>query len=80
MACVGVSDACQALDANGAEAVNAAATNELLIPQVLLSGSGAATYAITDSYADAARIAGEANARGWWARATSFSSLRALKV
>lgn len=47
---------------------------------VLLSGSGSATYAIVDSYSEAARIAGEANARGWWARATSFSSLRALKV
>lgn len=49
-------------------------------PSVLLSGSGSATYAIVDTYAEAARIAGEANARGWWARATSFSSLRALKV
>lgn len=48
--------------------------------RVLLSGSGSATYAIVDSYAEAARIAGEANARGWWARATSFSSLRALKA
>lgn len=48
--------------------------------RVLLSGSGSATYAIVESYAEAARIAGETNARGWWARATSFSSLRALKV
>lgn len=48
--------------------------------RVLLSGSGSATYAIVGSYSEAARIAGEANSRGWWARATSFSSLRALKV
>ena len=53
---------------------------DLNVARVLLSGSGSATYAIVDSYAEAARIAGEANARGWWARATSFSSLRALKV
>lgn len=49
-------------------------------PRVLLSGSGSATYAVVDTYAEAARIAGAANARGWWARATSFSSLRALKA
>lgn len=77
LACVGMSDACEVL---GDAAVGNASDNELLVPKVLLSGSGAATYAITASYADAARIAGEANARGWWARATSFSSLRALKV
>lgn len=49
-------------------------------PRVLMSGSGSATYAVVDTYAEAARIAGAANARGWWARATSFSSLRALKA
>lgn len=50
------------------------------LPLALLSGSGSATYAVVDTYAHAARIACEAGAKGWWARATSFSSLRALKV
>ena len=43
----------------------------------LLSGSGAAVFAITESAADALRLAAEAGKRGWWARATSGSPLRA---
>lgn len=46
----------------------------------ILSGSGAATFAITDSFSDAIRIAGAAKARGLWARATTFCSLRAAVV
>lgn len=47
---------------------------------VMLSGSGSATFALCNSYADALRIAAAAGARNLWARATTFSSLRAAKV
>lgn len=46
-------------------------------PSVLMSGSGSAVFAIVDAYSDAMRIAAEAASKGWWARATSFSSLKA---
>lgn len=46
-------------------------------PSVLMSGSGSAVFAIVDSYSCASEIAALAAANGWWARATSFSSLRA---
>ena len=44
---------------------------------VLLSGSGSATFALVDIFAEASRIATAAAARGWWARPTSLSGLRA---
>ena len=44
---------------------------------VLLCGSGAATFAIVGTSAQACAIAAAAQARGWWGRATSFSGLRA---
>lgn len=44
---------------------------------VLLCGSGAATFAITETMEDALRIVGAAKAKGWWARSTSFCALRA---
>lgn len=47
---------------------------------VLLSGSGSATFALVDTFADASRIATAATARGWWARPTSLSGLRAAIV
>lgn len=47
---------------------------------VLLSGSGSATFALTDSFAEASRIATAAMARGWWARPTTLSGLRAAVV
>lgn len=47
---------------------------------VLLCGSGAATFAICDSFATACRIVADAGKRGWWARATSFGSIRAMAV
>lgn len=47
---------------------------------VLLCGSGATTFAITDSFSDACTIAAAASARGWWARAATFTSLRAAQV
>lgn len=47
---------------------------------VMLCGSGATTFAVTDDFAAACSIAAAAQARGWWARATTFSSLRAAIV
>lgn len=47
---------------------------------VLLCGSGATTFAFADSFASACDIAAAAQARGWWARATTLSSLRVAKV
>lgn len=46
----------------------------------LLSGSGAATFALCESFAAATRIVACARARGWWSRATALSSLRAAAV
>ena len=47
---------------------------------VLLCGSGSATFAVAESFAEASRIATAALSRGWWARPTSFSGLRAAVV
>lgn len=47
---------------------------------VLLAGSGAATFALCDSFAQAGRIASEAQALGWWSRATTFGPVRAAVV
>lgn len=49
-------------------------------PAVLLCGSGATTFAVVRDFAAACAIAAEAQKRGWWARATAFSSLRAARV
>lgn len=49
-------------------------------PQVLLCGSGSTVFAITETYSDALRIATQAQAHGWWSRATTLSSLSAAKV
>lgn len=52
-------------------------------PQVkgaLLSGSGAATFALCDTLADATRVATLARARRWWSRVTTLSSLRAVAL
>lgn len=46
----------------------------------LLSGSGACVFAIVKTAADATRLAVEATNRGWWARATSGSPLRACPL
>lgn len=45
--------------------------------RVLLCGSGATTLALTGTFAEACAIAAEAQRRGWWGRATTFSGLRA---
>lgn len=48
--------------------------------RVLLSGSGSAVFAICASADEAVRLAAEASKRGLWARATSFSPLRAVMI
>lgn len=72
---------------------NMAAASEQLLPAIadvraslsaqqgvqaaMMSGSGAAVFAICDSFDAAARAASAAQAQGWWARTTTFSSIRA---
>ena len=46
----------------------------------LLCGSGACMFAIAETQADALALAAEAGKRGWWARATSGSPLRACAL
>lgn len=46
----------------------------------MMSGSGAAVFACCASLDAATRLASAAQARGWWARSTSFSPLRAALV
>ncbi|WP_241156612.1 MULTISPECIES: 4-(cytidine 5'-diphospho)-2-C-methyl-D-erythritol kinase [unclassified Adlercreutzia] len=48
--------------------------------EVLLCGSGATTFAVMKDFAAACAVAAAAQARGWWARATTFSSLRSAKL
>lgn len=47
---------------------------------VLLSGSGSATFALVDTFAEASALATEATSRGWWARPTTLCALRAAAV
>lgn len=44
---------------------------------VLLCGSGATTFAACESFDAACELVGAARLRGWWARATTFSPIRA---
>ncbi|HAM15753.1 MAG TPA: 4-(cytidine 5'-diphospho)-2-C-methyl-D-erythritol kinase [Eggerthellaceae bacterium] len=46
----------------------------------LLCGSGATTFAVCDGFAAASAIVAEARKKGYWARATSFGSARAMIV
>ncbi|QKF07514.1 4-(cytidine 5'-diphospho)-2-C-methyl-D-erythritol kinase [Berryella wangjianweii] len=50
------------------------------VREALLCGSGACTFAVCDSSEACLRLVGQAKARGWWARATSFAPLRAAVV
>lgn len=50
------------------------------VESALLSGSGAATFAVCDDFAAACSVVAAARKKGWWARATSFSSARAMAV
>lgn len=75
---------------------NLAAASERLLPElgtvrtwleqqpgvqdVLLCGSGSATFAICDNHQSALSLVTAASAAGYWARATTFSRLRAALV
>lgn len=50
------------------------------VDEALMSGSGSAVFACCPSFDAAARVAAQAQARGWWSRATMFSSARAAVV
>lgn len=60
--------------------VRAMLTADPAVQGCLLSGSGACVFAVVESSADALRLAAEAGKRGWWARATSGSPLRACAL
>lgn len=47
------------------------------VEEVILSGSGSATIVVCNTFANASQLVSTAKAKGWWARTTSFSSLRA---
>lgn len=47
---------------------------------VLMSGSGAAVFAFAPDFAVACDLAAEAQLHGWWARATTCSSLMAARL
>lgn len=47
------------------------------VREVLLCGSGSATFAVCDDYTCAQALSAAAQSRGYWARATSFSGIRA---
>lgn len=46
----------------------------------VLCGSGATTFAVCDSFKSACAVVAQARKRGWWSRATSCGSLRAMLV
>lgn len=50
------------------------------VEKALLCGSGSSTFAVCTSFSDACAVASAAQARGLWARATSFSNVRACKI
>ena len=47
---------------------------------VLLCGSGATTFVVCSDFSTATRMVADARALGWWARATSFGSARAMVI
>lgn len=57
--------------------VRAFASSRPGVEGVLLCGSGAGTFAVCESYDAAAALATAAQAHGWWARTTSFTSVGA---
>ena len=50
------------------------------VESALLCGSGATTFAVCDSFAQAYQVVADARKKGLWARATSFGSARVLVV
>lgn len=71
---------------DAAEAINpqVASVIEWLVQHVpskpLLSGSGSAVFAKTETYAEALMLVAAAKQQGWWARATTFSPLGAYVI
>ncbi len=53
------------------------AKNTMGVPQVLLSGSGSASFAVCESMDAAIAIVAAAKLEGWWARSCSFTSIGA---
>ena len=47
---------------------------------VLMAGSGSTFFARCEKFQDASRMASDARAKGWWARATTFGPVRAAVV
>lgn len=60
--------------------VRAWASGHADVQAALMSGSGSAVFAVCPSFDAAARVAAQAQARGWWARATMFAPVRAAMV
>lgn len=50
------------------------------VDAAMMSGSGAAVFAVCETVDAATGIASKAKAKGWWARSTSFGNLRAMVV
>lgn len=50
------------------------------VAAALLCGSGATTFAVCGDFAAACAVVAGARRRGWWARTTSFGSIRAMAV
>ena len=50
------------------------------IVDALMSGSGSAVFVICTDFSSACRVSSAANARGWWARTTTFGPVRAAVV
>ena len=57
--------------------VRAWANAQLGVRHAMLCGSGATTFAVVDDFATACELAAAAQLKGWWARATMMSSLKA---
>lgn len=50
------------------------------VESALLCGSGSSTFALCTDFSTASAVAAKAQANGWWARATSLSSVRASVI
>lgn len=74
-----LSDAAESILPELAE-IRSWAQSQPQVDGVLLSGSGSTTVVICNSFDTACKISSAARAKGWWTRATTFSSLRAAIV
>ncbi len=60
--------------------VRAWADEHPCVERALMSGSGSAVFACCDTFEAASRVAADAQARGWWARATMFGPAKAAVI